>query len=212
MPSGGSVSWNLRQEKIPTRDEVVRTLAIARKASRRDWLVLEVCQNTALRICEVLHIRREGLRGERLTITRRKKKVLSEEFIWIPPDVVAELEAWSKALPPRERWMFPGGAEPCVLVRSGRKKAAPERLCDGGHLSKREIQRRWTRYLKRAKAWMKGRGIHSLRHYAITAHYQANRDVFAAQMFAGHSSPSVTQRYAHVLDSREQIMKMKKVL
>jgi hypothetical protein len=43
---------------------------------------------------------------------------------------------------------------------------------------------------------------------AITSVYNTTRDILKAQIFAGHSSPTITMSYAHVLDMKETLEKM----
>ena len=89
---------------------------------------------------------------------------------------------------------------------------AVDQLCGGGHISKREVQRRWTAYLDELALYQKGRGIHSLRHYAVTEFYRVHRDIRAAQVFAGHSSSVITETYAHVVDMEEKVNAIKPML
>jgi integrase len=53
-----------------------------------------------------------------------------------------------------------------------------------------------------------GRGIHSLRHTAITNIYALTKDLRKAQVFAGHSSSAITERYAHIVDMAETLSAM----
>lgn len=79
-------------------------------------------------------------------------------------------------------------------------------------MAKRVIQHRWTMLLNSLDLQMKGRGIHSLRHTAITAFYAKHRDLRAAQTFAGHASSATTERYSRVLDMREKVHAMPTIL
>jgi integrase len=105
--------------------------------------------------------------------------------------------------------MFPGESGPCVIHRASGQE---DQICDGGHVSRREMQRRWSAYRGVAGLDAKGRGVHSLRHYGITEFYRENKDLRAAQMFAGHSSSAVTEKYAHVLEMEAMMKKVKPTL
>ena len=96
-----------------------------------------------------------------------------------------------------------------VIRRSNGEK---EQVCPGGHVSLRAIQRRWELTVAEAGLRVPGRGIHSLRHYAVSQFYAKHRDLRAAQIFAGHSSSQITERYASVLDMKDKINAMEAVL
>jgi len=205
----GTQSWNPPRDKILNRSEVGRILAAA-KRDQRDYVFLVVSSNVGLRICEVVHLEVDNLRKEQLVITRRKKKSLQKEIIDLSPPVAELLRTWVGRR--KTGWMWPGDSEPCILVRTREgKESARETLCAGGHVSRRSIQRRWDEYAEKAGLSLEGRGIHTLRHYAITTFYETHRDLRATQMFAGHSSSAITERYAHIVDMKEKIAKVKPV-
>jgi len=91
-------------------------------------------------------------------------------------------------------------------------ESTKETLCGGGHISKRDVQYRWTLILAEAKLRMPGRGIHSLRHGFAIDFYNKTKDLRATQMALGHSSPVVTQKYANVLDMDEKLRKMEPLI
>lgn len=194
-------AWGLSEEKIISPEDVKRILSTARTHSERDYVFFTVAANTGLRLAEVGHLMAdEILDGNRLLVTRRKKKHLKPEIIDVAAPVHALLRDWAKQF--EVGWLFPGDCAPCFIRHL---KGEPEQFCIGGHSSLRDVQRRWSMVLAECGLLTKGRGIHSLRHAAITAFYAKTRDLRAAQMFAGHSSSQITERYAHVTEMREKI-------
>ena len=67
-------------------------------------------------------------------------------------------------------------------------------------------------YLKSNVCAHCGRGIHQCRHYFATEMYSATRDIRATQVALAHSSVSMTERYAHVVDLKEKINLVKPTL
>jgi integrase len=59
---------------------------------------------------------------------------------------------------------------------------------------------------------MKGRGIHQTRHYFATEMYAATKDLRATQVALAHSSSTMTEKYAHVVDQREKVNLVKPLL
>jgi len=200
-------SWSLPRAKTLTPNECGRILAKASDTDPRLYVFLAIAANTGLRLCEVLHLQAEDVVDGQLRIVRRKKKKLRAEMIDVTPALMGILHDWSQMH--SDGWLFPGKVKPCFIRRS---KGAVEQVCNGGHLAKRVIQQGWEDLLISLGLSMEGRGIHSLRHFAITAFYAKHRDLRAAQMFAGHSSSSMTEKYARVLDMREKVHAMSTVL
>jgi integrase len=198
-----SRAWNLRQEKIPTRDEAGKVLDLAKHQNMEMYLLFAIGANTGLRICEMVHLKTTDYQNKKLIITRRKKRVLAPESIDVMPALGEMLAAVKANIP--EGWIFTGRAKPCILKRS---KGKEEVLCQGGHMSIRHAQMEWKLFTAEAGIRMRGRGIHSLRHYAVTEFYKKHRDIRATQIFAGHSSSAITEVYAHVVDMAEKINAM----
>ena len=210
VSTNGAV-WNLPVEKILSRDEMSRILAVAKERSARDYVFFATCANIGLRLSEVAHIRKDDvLRNNQLRVTRRKKKVLQPTVIDILPNVHAMLTDWAQMF---DGYLFPGAAKPCTINRS--KKGQPigvEQVCAGGHISLRCMQRDWALHVAEAGLRMHGRGIHSTRHFAITEFYDTHRDLRACQLFAGHSNSAITERYASVRDMKEKVNAMSPML
>jgi len=208
--SNGAV-WNLPVEKILQRDEMARVLAVAKERSARTYVFLATCANTGLRLCEVMHIKRDDLlKNNQLRITRRKKKVLQPTVIDIAPSLMAILADWAQMF---DGYLFPGDAKPCVIHRSKKGVKLPDEFaCNGGHTSLRVIQRDWALIVAEAGLRVYGRGIHSTRHFAISEFYDKHKDLRACQLFAGHSNSAITERYASVRDMRDKVAQMEPML
>lgn len=203
-----SSSWTPPRDLTLTRDQVKRVLAAA-KGSRSaveglfDYAFFAVAANTGLRVSEVAHLRRDGFLASssdcdeaQLSVIRLKKKQVHLERVDISPALEKILKDYLNVLKESE-FIFPGNSKSCDL----KKKLS----CPGSHISVREMQRRWDYYLGKCRLKLAGRGIHMLRHYAVTEFYEKHRDLRAAQVFAGHSSSTITERYAHVVEMREKV-------
>lgn len=207
----GTVSWKLSNEKMLLREEVAKVFTAIKKCSFEDYAFFAVAANTGLRISEVMHLKTEDVKEAQIVVTRRKKKVLRQEYL----DVTEEIAEILRKLVGKKKtgWLWPGESRGCKRPRQKNGKVyEQEVLCQGGHISKRELQRRWARYVEKVRLARPGRGPHALRHYAITEFYRVHRDLRAAQVFAGHSSSAITEVYAHVVDMKEKIQAVKAVL
>lgn len=211
---GGGVekmdTWKLRREKILTRPQVRSILELSKKTDDRDYLILVIAANTGFRISEILHLEESDVGVSTLRVTRRKKSRLVAEDAPISRGLAKIIRYYEESSPhkkarkPKSKFLFPGLAKPCVR---GKKK-----FCAGGHVSKREVQRRWTAYLDALKLRARGRGIHTLRHYAGTEFYSTHKDLRATQVFMGHSSSGVTETYAHVVEMADKVGRVKLTL
>lgn len=199
-------SWSMPRAKTILPDECGRILAKAADTDSTLYVFLAIAANTGLRLCEVLHLRVEDVIDGQLRVIRRKKKQLRSEMIDVTPALACVLHDWSQMF---SGWLFPGRVKPCVIRRAS---GAIEQVCQGGHMAKRVIQHRWELLLDSLGLKMEGRGIHALRHFAVTAFYAKTRDLRAAQMFAGHSSSVITERYARCLEMKEMVHSMPTIL
>lgn len=200
-------SWSFPRAKTLTPSECGRILSKASDTDPTLYVFLAIAANTALRLCEVLHLKAEDVIDGQLRIVRRKKKQLRAEMIDVTPALSGIIQDWAQMY--SDGWLFPGKVKPCIIHRSS---GIQEQVCLGGHMAKRVIQARWESLLRSMGLYMEGRGIHSLRHFGITAFYAKHRDLRAAQVFAGHSSSSMTERYARVVEMREKVHAMPTVL
>lgn len=191
------------------RDQMGIVMKLARE-EEPTWMYVLVAllANCGLRICEGLHVKKSDIHGDQLEVTRRKKKILRPERIDIGQGLSKILAEWSEMFQPEE-YIFPGTCGPCVIHRLD---GTEETVCNGGHVSKRSVQRRWQLIVARAGLAMRGRGIHCTRHYAISEFYDKHKDLRAAQLFAGHSSPDMTVKYAQVREMKEKVQAMEATL
>ncbi len=210
--------WTLADAKIVTPDEVKLILDRAKEAGEmdpmfhRDYEWMAIAVNTGLRLSEVAHIEKGDILARRLMMTRRKKRHLHPAPIEVMPVVMEILRRRADAV--EEGYIFPGRCQPCIIHRSKTDKDTKVRTqwteyaCVGGHASLRSIQRRWRLLVTELGLYKHGRGIHTLRHSAITEVYRSTRDILKAQKFAGHSSPDITVGYTHILDMESTLNAM----
>ena len=214
--------WTLSDAKIVTPEEVQTILNRAKQAGeldpmfKRDYEWMAIAVNTGLRLSEVAHIEKSDVLATRLMMIRRKKRHLHPAPIEVMPAVMDILRARAAAV--EEGYIFPGRCQPCIIHRSKTDKDTKVRTqwteyaCVGGHASLRSIQRRWRLLVTELGLYKYGRGIHSLRHSAITEVYRVTRDILKAQKFAGHSSPHITVGYTHILDMESTLNAMKPLI
>jgi integrase len=148
-----------------------------------------------------MHLRTEDLINGKMRVIRRKKRVLQYSSVEISGPIWNLLQEWAQQF---DGYLFPGGAKPCVIKRrNGNVDSVPN--CSGGHLHIRTGQMAWRMMISRAGLYMKGRGIHQTRHYFATEMYAATKDLRATQVALAHSSSTMTEKYAHVVDQREKV-------
>jgi integrase len=177
---------------------------------RRDRLIFAVAAYSGLRVCEILHIERSDIYPERgvVMVARRKKKTMTKVPVEMPADVLKDMEA-SQTM---GKWVFPGRSGPCHMNKTKEKKGkrvVVDRtlICTGGHLSTRTAQWIWDAALTKLGIKVRGRGIHSMRHYHGTRFYEKTKDLVATQDRLGHSSPEITRAYVEVVDMKENVKK-----
>lgn len=206
-------AWNLATELMLTRDQMRMALAMAKQMNARNYVFWLTQANTGFRLCEVAHIKRSDiLPGNRIRVTRRKKRTLSPQSIDMMPSAWHVLNEWAQRVSLND-FVFPGGSSPCVLVRSKKGiKEPPQQICDGGHIHLRTIQMQWRLMMERLNMWVRGRGVHQTRHFFATELYAKTRDLRLTQVALAHSSSAMTERYAHVCDFKEKIGTMEAML
>lgn len=218
--SSAGVDWSLADSKIISTETARVILAEAKSrsvtssepetwANTYDWLAIAV--GTGLRVSEVAHIEKDDVLPNRLMVTRRKKRHLSPAPIDVIPEVHEILKRRADAV--EIGFIFPGEAQPCIIRRQSIKKGpSVEQVCVGGHQSLRTVQRNWRILVTDLNLYQYGRGIHSLRHTAITNVYKATKDILVAKTFAGHSNAAITERYCHLADLQDALAKVPRVL
>ena len=211
-------SWELADAKIVTPEEFKAILSKCSELGDFDpfWLtmrdIIAIGVNTGLRVSEILHLEKDDVLPSRLMVIRRKKKHLHPEPIEVMPTIHALIKARAERV--ETGFLFAGKQAPCFIHHQGKRGEALgiEQFCIGGHASIRNVQRRWREIVTECGLYKYGRGIHSTRHGAITAIYKKTKDIRKAQVFAGHSSSMMTERYAHVTDLQETLASMEAVL
>ena len=93
-----------------TREELLKLLAVARKHSERDWLMVLVAFNHALRVTEVTRIEKEQVKDGYLDVQRLKGSLRTIQALPPNPEPLLNerepLERYVAKLQPRER-LFP---------------------------------------------------------------------------------------------------------
>lgn len=197
------MEWHLKSELVPSRDEMTKVLDLSKITNPRDFVFFTTGSHTGLRVCELAHLKTPDLVNGKVRVVRRKKRTLQESTMEVSKAVWKLLSEWAQMF---DGYLFPGNSGPCVIHRS--KDGVPagdERVCNGGHIHIRTMQLRWRLMLSMAGLYSPGRGIHQTRHFFATELYRATRDLRATQVALAHSSSSMTERYAHVVDLQEKI-------
>lgn len=213
---GAGFAWNLSpvHRIVDKQFEAILGTATGRA---RDWMLLFLSGNLALRVSELLHLRVSDFDAASglIRVTRRKKKVLTATALEVADDILSVLRQYivEAKLKPSD-WLFPGWCGPCHRNVTFKEKDGDgrvlkkwrerQKLCSGGHLTTRRAMTIWDVALERIGLKVPGRGIHTLRHYGVTRFYSKTKDLRATQKFVEHSSPLVTQVYADVVDMKEK--------
>jgi len=210
MASTSGAEWNLATELVPNRSEMGRVLGDAKAWNARDYVLYAFLAHTGLRISEGIHVRKSDLVNGKLRVIRRKKRVLQFSSVEISDTVWKLMTEWAAKFSGDE-YLFPGNAKPCIIKRrNGNVEQVPN--CTGHHLHVRSAQTNWRGLISRAGLYVRGRGVHQCRHYFATEMYAATKDLRATQVALAHSSSTMTEKYAHVVDQREKVNLVQPVL
>lgn len=195
--------WHLDSRLVPTREEMLRILNIAKERNARDYVFFAICSHTGFRLSEVAHLKASDVGEHKIVVTRRKKKILQPTVVDVPDNLWPTLSEWAASF---DGYLFPGTAKPCIIHRTKKDKAPwDEQVCSGGHVHVRTLQRAWAMIVAEAGLRKHGRGIHQTRHYFATQFYTATRDLRATQEALAHSNLEMTARYAHIVDMKEKV-------
>lgn len=195
--------WNLRPELVPARDEMSKILDLIKGEDEKYYVLFATLANTGLRVSEGMHLRASDLVNGRIRVTRRKKRRLAPSTVEVSDAVWTLLSKWAEG---KKGYLWPGGSGPCILARTNGKV---EQLCKGGHLHIRTAQTRWRFTIAKLGLYIKGRGIHQTRHYFGTEMYAETLDLRATQKALDHSSSTMTEKYAHVVDLKKKVNQIK---
>lgn len=112
----GTGTFGLDWSKIVTKEQ--KDLAIETTKEKHPEMyhtLFHTLAQSGLRVCEGAHLKCEDLLpGNRLRVTRRKKRVLKPTVIEIFPSLWNFLKKWCEG---KTGYMFPGNAKGCVIER-----------------------------------------------------------------------------------------------
>lgn len=87
-------------------------------------------------------------------------------------------------------------------------KEVRDQVCEGGHLHIRSVQTRFRLILTQIGAYVRGRGIHSVRHAFAIKMWKETKDLMLVKQLLGHENVTTTQVYATAVDTREKLQKI----
>lgn len=203
------VDWHIAPAKQLTDDQV--RLIIRSCDNIRDRLLISLLAYSGLRISEVLHLERPDIFPDQnvVMVKPRKKKRYKAVPLDLPPPMFKEIAGLLSSH--KQSCVFVGHSTVCdrrwTTIENGKRVHNTEPICKGKHLSVRKAQRIWDALLKKNGLKVKGRGIHTLRHYHGTRFYEKTRDLIATQDRLHHSSPTITRAYIDVVDMKKNVKK-----
>lgn len=168
----------------------------ARVRRIRNRAILELLYSSGLRLSELHGLDRPDLdlRERRVRVRGKGEK---DRIVPVGGRAAQALEAWVAARPG-------GGYEADGRHGGGDRGREPLFTSGGGsRLSRRQIQRVVTGWLRRA-AQGEGLSTHSVRHSFATHLLDAGADLMAVKELLGHASLSTTRVYTHT--SRERLL------
>lgn len=87
-------------------------------------------------------------------------------------------------------------------------KEVKEQVCPGGHLHIRTAQTRFRMVLVGAGAYVRGRGIHAIRHAFAVQMWKKTKNLMLVKQLLGHENVTTTQVYATAVDTRERLQEI----
>jgi integrase/recombinase XerD len=159
------------------------------EAALRDKVVLALMGLHGLRTVEVARACVEDLRttGGQTTLLVRGKG--HQRLVVLRPDVAALVARYLAA---RGEVRADEDGTPLVVATGNRAR--------GKRLTRRGVRKVVDLYLRRLGFKRQRLGAHALRHTAATLAYYHTRDLRAVQAMLGHTSPTITARYAHLVE------------
>lgn len=172
-----------RLPKHLTLEESVRLLMMAEE-SKRDYCILTIFLNCALRLSELISLDVDMVQKDTISIVGKGDK---ERTIFLTPATKKAINDW---LAERE---ILGITERALFTSKF-----------GTRLTGRAVEDIVKKYLKKAGIEKLGWSCHLLRHTACTMMYQyGNADLLSLQTIMGHTSVATTQIYASA--SKQQL-------
>lgn len=91
-------------------------------------------------------------------------------------------------------------------------KEIKEQVCDGGHLHIRSVQSRFRLVLTSVGAYVRGRGVHAIRHAFAVQMWKKTKNLMLVKQLLGHEQVTTTQVYATAVDTRERLQEIGKAI
>jgi len=157
------------------RREVARLIEVVGNVKHRALLM--TAYGAGLRVSELVHLRVDDIRSDRMLILVRSGKGDKDRYTLLSPRLLTELRSyWMQQRP--GPWLFPGQRGDAPLTAGTAQRVF---------------------YRAKAKAAVKhGHGIHCLRHSFATHLLEAGVDLRTIQRLLGHTALSTTAKYLHV--------------
>lgn len=170
-----------------SQSELLNLFSVARQKSIRDWLIMCIQFNHALRPSEVCGIKMDDIKNGQLTVQRKKGSRLTTQPLRRHRgqpllDEVRGLSAWLAIRP-----------QDCGTALFSSQK--------GGSVSPGHYHRLFKQYAHLAGVPQSKSHPHIVRHSAITLAARQGMDIAWIQTFAGHSSIGSTAIYTHLNSS-----------
>ena len=181
-----------------TVPETVEFLEHVQKAATQPFVYPMICfaAHTGARRSEIIRtkIADVDFAGKVVTIHERKRVrgTLTTRRVPISPFLTGILEAWRKSHPGGE-FLF---CQTANVVRSKTRKGTSKPLTND------EAADHFTRTLEASK-WSVVKGWHCLRHSFVSACASRGVDQRLVEAWAGHMSPEMSKRYAHLYPSTQ---------
>jgi integrase len=108
--------WSVPEEKILVDEEMARVVRVSKKHDPLVSLAISTAATSGTRLCETYHLRAEDILPDgQVRITSRKRLVLKPEVIEVASGLWLMLKAQAEKV--KTGWLFPGGSQPCLIVR-----------------------------------------------------------------------------------------------
>lgn len=186
-----NVAEELETPKLPKRmpqylslNESIRLL-ISAEQSARDYCILTIFLNCALRLSELINLNLEDVESDSISIVGKGDK---ERIVYQTAATKKAIKAWlevRKTMSPNTNALF--------ITKHGTRVTA------------RGVQDIVQKYLRKSGLGDRGLSTHKLRHTAATTLHRFGKvDVLTLKSLLGHSSVATTQIYTHVNEEQLQ--------
>lgn len=165
--------------EVLSLEEVAQFLKPIENIKHRAMLVTAYA--VGLRLSEVASLRVTDIDSKRMVIRVQEGKGRKDRYVMLPPDLLALLRDYWKAVRPSGPWLFPGASAGQHLT-SGALAKICARISERSGLAKKVTLR-------------------TLRHTFATHLLEDGANIRKIQLLLGHSSLSTTATYTHVATS-----------